>query len=79
LSSLFSTSVLQFVLKLKMDISNYIASGVLELYVNGLLSEPEKREVEALAAQYPEIKQEIFHIEEALEAYAMAHRKTPKR
>ncbi len=62
-----------------MDISNYIASGVLELYVNGLLSEPEKREVEALADQYPEIKQEIFHIEEALEAYAMAHRTTPKR
>ena len=62
-----------------MDISNYIASGVLELYVNGLLSEPEKREVEALAAKHPEIKQEIFHIEEALEAYAMAHRTTPKR
>ena len=62
-----------------MNISNYIASGVLELYVNGLLSETEKREVEALAAQNPEIQQEIFHIEEALENYALAHRQTPKR
>ena len=62
-----------------MDTSNYIASGVLELYVNGLLSETEKREVEALAAQNPEIQQEIFHIEEALEKYALAHRQTPKR
>jgi anti-sigma-K factor RskA len=62
-----------------MNIPNYIASGVLELYVNGLLSEPEKREVEALAAQYPEIREEINRIEEALEAYAMAHRQAPKR
>ena len=62
-----------------MDTYSYIASGVLELYANGLLSEPEKREVEALASQNPEIQKEIFLIEEALEAYAVAHRQTPKR
>ena len=62
-----------------MDISNYIASGVLELYVNDLLSEREKREVEAVAAQYPDIKKEIANIEAALEAYAIQHRRAPKR
>ena len=49
-----------------MDIEKYIASGVLELYVAGLLSEKENLEVDALAQQYPEIKTEIIAIETAI-------------
>ncbi len=53
-----------------MDIKAYIASGILELYVLGKLDQAQRLEVEANAAQYPEISAEIRAIEEALEAYA---------
>ncbi len=46
-----------------MDIEKYIASGILELYVAGLLSEKENAEVHENAMQYPEIKAEIEAIE----------------
>lgn len=49
-----------------MDTEAYIASGKLELYVAGLLSEDENREVDLYASQYPEIKQEIEAIENAI-------------
>lgn len=50
----------------------YIESGILELYVLGQLNDQEQREVEAMAAKYPEVKQEIEAIEIAMEQYAMA-------
>ncbi|MTB52162.1 anti-sigma factor [Lewinella sp. W8] len=56
-----------------MDIKQYIASGVLELYLLGRLSPEEAREVEANALQYPEIRAEMDEIELALEAYAQAN------
>lgn len=46
-----------------MDIQAYIASGVLELYVSGALTEQEMREVEHNAQLYPEVKQELDEIE----------------
>lgn len=46
-----------------MDIEKYISSGVLELYVAGILSEKENLEVHEYAQKYPEIKAEIEAIE----------------
>ncbi|NQX42726.1 Anti-sigma-K factor rskA [Pedobacter steynii] len=55
----------------------YIESGILELYVLGELNEQEQHEVEAMAAQYPEVKQEISAIELAMEEYAIQHSVQP--
>ncbi len=61
-----------------MNIQDYIASGILEEYVADLLSPREKREVEAYARQFPEIKDEITKIEIALENYAFSEAQTPQ-
>ncbi len=53
-----------------MDIKKYIASGILELYVLGLVSEAERKEIYQYIVQYPEIRQELESIEKALEVYA---------
>ncbi|MFN3639487.1 MAG: anti-sigma factor domain-containing protein [Flavobacterium sp.] len=44
----------------------YIDSGVLELYVYGLLNEQEVEEVNKMALQHPEIKKEIEQIESTM-------------
>lgn len=49
-----------------MDVNNYIASGILELYVAGQLSEKENSEVHKLAMEHPEIAAEIESIEAAV-------------
>ena len=49
-----------------MEVDNYIASGILELYVAGLLTDEENLEVHQNANQYPEIKKEISAIEAAI-------------
>jgi anti-sigma-K factor RskA len=49
-----------------MDIEKYITSGVLELYVAGLLSEKENLEVHRYAMEYPEIMAEVKAIEAAV-------------
>ena len=41
-----------------MDINKYIASGILELYVAGSLSEKENQEVYEAIQKYPEVKKE---------------------
>ncbi|MCK0145609.1 anti-sigma factor [Arenibacter sp. F26102] len=46
-----------------MDTKEYIASGILELYVAGTLSDIENLEVYLNAQKYPEIKKEIEAIE----------------
>lgn len=51
----------------------YIETGILELYVLGQLNAQEQKEVEKMAAQYPEIRQEIDAIEVAMEQYAVSH------
>ena len=49
-----------------MDVEKYIASGILEQYVAGTLSEPENLEVQRYADEYPEIQNEIAAIEQAI-------------
>jgi mannose-6-phosphate isomerase-like protein (cupin superfamily) len=39
--------------------NDYINSGILEMYVVGLISAQEKLEVETMAAQYPQVKAEL--------------------
>lgn len=62
-----------------MDTKAYIASGVLELYVAGQLSEKENREVASYAKEYPEIMAEIVEIENSILALssAMAPKQVP--
>ena len=57
-----------------MEVSAYIESGILELYVFGTLSESETAEVAEMAAKYPEIQEEIISIEKAVISlsYSMA-------
>lgn len=55
-----------------MDIKEYIASGLLELYVLERLEPAQMREVEAYTRQYPEISAEIDKIEQTLEAFAQS-------
>jgi anti-sigma-K factor RskA len=55
-----------------LDIKQYIASGILELYVLERLEPAQMREVEANALQHPEIRAEIDQIEQTLEAFAIA-------
>ena len=49
-----------------MNSREYIESGILELYVFGKLSEEEIAEVNQMAAQYPEVREEIKAIESAV-------------
>lgn len=49
-----------------MDIQGYLDTGILELYVYGLLDENGTREVSEMAKQYPEINDEIISIEKAI-------------
>ena len=51
-----------------MDAKEYIESGILELYVYGLLSETENEEVYTMAKNNPEINEEIIAIEKAIVA-----------
>ena len=49
-----------------MNVEEYIASGILELYVAGVLSGKENQEVDRLARQHPEIQEEIAAIERVM-------------
>ena len=63
-----------------MDISAYIESGILELYVAGTLSEAENKEVYELMLKHPEILQEVLEIEAAVvKLTASASRGTTSR
>lgn len=48
-----------------MNISDYISSGILELYVCGVLSKEESAEVSKLVKKHPELKKEVEEIEKA--------------
>lgn len=49
-----------------MDINTYIESGTLELYIAGVLSESENKEVYELMLKHPEVLQEVLEIEAAV-------------
>ncbi|RYD80111.1 MAG: anti-sigma factor [Sphingobacteriales bacterium] len=51
----------------------YISSGILELYVAGVLSPAEMEEVTAMAAKHDRIREEIQRIEETHLQYAASH------
>ncbi len=53
-----------------MDVKDYIESGILEAYVNGLLSEEESKDVDRMADKYPQIKKEIQAIRDTLKVYS---------
>jgi anti-sigma-K factor RskA len=50
-----------------MDINNYISSGIIELYVLGLCSPEEEKELEQLRRQYPELHAAIIQYETDME------------
>ncbi|MEQ8808502.1 MAG: anti-sigma factor [Imperialibacter sp.] len=50
-----------------MTSKEFIESGLLELYVLGTLSAPEKAEVERMCAEHPEVKAELEAVEQAME------------
>jgi anti-sigma-K factor RskA len=51
-----------------MEAQEYIESGILELYVYGLLTEKENLEIAELAKNNPDVDQEIISIEKAIVA-----------
>jgi len=51
-----------------MEAQEYIDSGILELYVYGLLTETENLEIAEMAKKNPEVDQEIISIEKAIVA-----------
>ncbi|WP_378184854.1 anti-sigma factor domain-containing protein [Aquimarina sp. W85] len=55
-----------------MDSKKYIASGILELYVYGALSEKESIEVSQVLQQHPEVRAEVEAIERSLTQLATA-------
>ncbi len=60
-----------------MDIKEYIASGIIESYALGAVSDQERREVECLSAIYPEIRQELLAAQSSFEEFALAMAKEP--
>ncbi|MEZ4686764.1 MAG: anti-sigma factor [Bacteroidia bacterium] len=60
-----------------MDVSSYIASGILEAYVFGEVSPQEAREVACLSQIYPEIQKEIESLQKGLEGLAMSFSQEP--
>ena len=61
------------------NLKAYIESGVLELYVLGDLSPKEMLQVEEMASQYKEVRDEIASIEEAMEQYAISNAIEPPK
>lgn len=61
-----------------MEIKDYIASGILELYVLGDLSEQERDDVMLMAAKYPEVAAELRVLELGLESILMQTGKQPQ-
>jgi len=60
-----------------LDIQEYIASGILELYATGLLSPTERLEVERMAAYYPQVRTELEVISDTLDSYVRLHAVEP--
>jgi mannose-6-phosphate isomerase-like protein (cupin superfamily) len=59
------------------NIESFILSGILEIYVLGMASAEEMREVEEMAYTHKEIQKKIEEISEALKTYAESYSKLP--
>jgi len=55
-----------------LDIKEYIASGIIDSYVLGSVSDQEWREVQCLSHIYPEIAEELKAAQLAMEEYALS-------
>lgn len=53
------------------NIDSYIASGILEDYLAGTLTDAEKQEVETQLALYPSLRQELDELSKTLEGFAL--------
>ncbi|MEO6254083.1 MAG: cupin domain-containing protein [Ferruginibacter sp.] len=60
-----------------MDIAAYIASGILESYCLGQVTEQQRAEVEQYADEFPEIRAELKQISDSLEFYSNENSKAP--
>ena len=56
-----------------MELRDIISSGLLELYILGLASQDESIQVQQWIKQFPEVREEINNIQDAMESYALAH------
>lgn len=61
-----------------MNVNEYIASGVVDLYAMNALSGDEKKEFDRLMVLYPEIALELRKTEEMIESFAMSHAINPR-
>lgn len=52
-----------------MDCKEYIASGIIERYVIGAVSDQERREVECMSSIYPELMDELRSAQSTIESY----------
>ncbi len=59
------------------NLTEYIESGILELYVMGATTPDESREVEEMAAAHYQIREELNTISQSLEQYAQANAVQP--
>jgi len=59
------------------NISEYIASGIIESYVLGLATPDEIKEVENMSANHPEIREAIVRFSETVEQQSMANAIAP--
>lgn len=60
-----------------MDVQAYIASGIIEQYALGELSEQEMAQVDAVAREHPEVQEALQATINSLAKYALAHGKQP--
>ncbi|RFC54593.1 anti-sigma factor [Brumimicrobium aurantiacum] len=60
-----------------MDIKEYIASGILERFVLGDISEQERQEVACLTKIYPELQEELFAHQKGVEQMVSKYATTP--
>lgn len=56
-----------------MDVQQYISSGIIEIYMLGMASEVEVRELHSLCEQYPEIKAAVLSAQADIDQYANLH------
>ncbi len=61
----------------KLNIKEYISSGIIETYALGLTSAEESRELELLAAEHSEVRDALEACQNELEAFALKEAVTP--
>ncbi len=60
-----------------MNIKEYLESGIIEAFILDELNPCENENPVEIAISFPEVKQELWEIKEALERYALSHSVMP--